>query len=113
MASTRTARFGERVAVRREADAGVGPVDGNLVERVEEAGERVAVRTEAADVGRDRGQHVVAGQHHAVGRVEQAEVVLGVTGGVQRHPVAAGEADRPGVVEAHGRHREHAAGAGT
>ena len=38
---------------------------GDLVERGEELGERVGAGDEAGDVGRDRGQHVVAGEHDA------------------------------------------------
>ncbi len=52
-----------------------------------------------ADVRRDRRQHVVAGQQRSVGRVEQAEVVLGVARRVHGHPVAARQRDRLGVVE--------------
>ena len=53
----------------------------------------------------DRGQHVVAGEHDAVGGVEQAEVIVRVAGGVESHPFAAAEGDDLGVVDAPGRRR--------
>ncbi len=55
---------------------------------------------DAVDVRRDRGQHVVARQQHALGRVEEAEVVGGVAGRVHRHPLATGERDDLGVLDA-------------
>ena len=59
---------------------------GDLVEALEELVERVGAGDEAGDVRRDRGQHVVAGEHDAVGGVEQAEVVVGVARRVERRP---------------------------
>ena len=52
-----------------------------------------------ADVGRDRREHVVAGEHHAELRVVQAEVVVGVAGRVHGHPLAARQFDRLPVDE--------------
>ena len=69
------------------------------VERVEELGERVVGVADAGDVRRDRGQHVVAGQHDALGRVVQAQVVGGVAGRVHGDPLAPGERHHVGVVE--------------
>ena len=45
-------------------------------------------RADAGDVRRDRRQHVVARQQHALGGVEQAQVVGGVARRVHRHPLA-------------------------
>ena len=90
----------ERVAVRGQHERHVGPVGGDLVERLEEASSGSPLRVEAADVRGDRRQHVVAREHHALRRVEQAEVVVGVTGRVQGDPLAPGEADDLGVGEA-------------
>ncbi len=86
-------------------DVHVRPVRRDLVERLEEVEQRIAARVEPADVRRDRRQHVIARQHHALRRVVQAEVVLGVARGVQPDPLPPGELDHLAVVDANGRHR--------
>ena len=66
----------------------------HAVQRVEEHGQRVVgAGLGAGDVGCDRGQDVIARQHDALHRIEQAQVVDGVTRRVQCHPLPAGEPD--------------------
>ena len=71
---------------------------GDLVERVEELLQRIAV-AEPGDVRRDRRQHVVAGDQRAVFGVVQAEVIGRVPGRVDGDPLAAGELDGLGIVD--------------
>ena len=93
---------GEGVAVGRQDHRDIGAERRHLVERVEELRERVAP-SETADVRGDRRQHVVTRHHHALCRVEQAEVVLGVAGRVHGDPLAVAERQGLGVLDAHRR----------
>jgi hypothetical protein len=92
----------ERVAVRRERQRDAVEV-GDPLQALEELVEGVGPGHQPRDVGGDGGQHVVAGEDDPVGGIEQAQVVVGVARGVQGHPVAAGELDDVGVVDAAGR----------
>ena len=92
------AQVAERVTVRgqRVLDA----VDlRDAVERVEERRERIARRRDAGDVRRDRRQHVIAAEEDPQLGVVQADVVLGVTRGVQHEPVAPGEPQHVAVLD--------------
>ncbi len=93
-------KIAERVTVRGEHHRDVGAERGDLVERVEERGQRVT-GAEPTDVRGDRRQHVVPRQHHALGRVEQAQVILGVARCVHGDPLAPAQHQRLGVVDAH------------
>ena len=97
-----SAEIGERVTVSRQRYRHIGNV-GHSPQRLEEQGERVAVRRQTADVRCDRWQHMVAGEHHAELGVVQAQVVEGVARGVDRDPLATGELDGLAVDETHGR----------
>ena len=60
----------ERVTMCRKCDRNVLNV-GHAPQRVKELGERIRHRRHTAYVRRNRWQYVVAGQHHAVLRVEK------------------------------------------
>jgi hypothetical protein len=87
----------DRLATPREIAEGV-PVrgqrerhvrhGGHAIERVEERVERILREREAGDVRRDRGEHVVAREEEAVGRIMQTDVILGVTRRVRHEPLA-------------------------
>ena len=102
---------GERVAVGGQDD-GDTLQHRDALQRAEVVVERIVGVAEAADVRRDRGQHVVAREHHTVLRVEQAEVIGRVTRCVHRDPIAAGEAHDIGVLDAARRAGERLADVG-
>ena len=56
---------------------------GNALEGVEERIEGIRREGQAGDVRRDRRQHMVAGEKHAVFLVVETEVIVGVTGRVR------------------------------
>ena len=83
----------ERMAVRRECDRDVGHV-GHPSQRAEEEIERIGLGRQPTDVRCDRREYVVAGEHDSEFGVVQAEMVVGVTGGVHRHPFPPRQLDR-------------------
>ncbi len=92
----------ERMAVRRQHPLHVRELV-HAVEGGEELGEGIGRRRETRDVRGDRGQDVVAGQDETGRGIEEAQVVGCVPGRVEGHPLASGELDDVGVVEAPGR----------
>ena len=76
----------------------------------EEGRQRVFEVGRARDVGRDGGQHVVARQQHALGRIPQAQVVGRVARRVHCEPVPPGQSHGVAVGDPDGRLRHPEAG---
>ncbi len=95
----------ERVTVRREHALHAGQLV-HAVEGGEELGQGISGRRQARDVGRDGRQDVIAGQDQTGRGVEEAQVVRCVPGRVEGHPLAPGQLDHVGVVQAPRRRRD-------